>query len=67
VHGPLNPAVDPREALTETSAVLGRIDSGRFEPASPAEVAYAFGSAVARTQRGLIGDVAERSRPWRRR
>ena len=33
VHGPLNPAVDPREALTETSAVLGRIDSGRFEPA----------------------------------
>ena len=60
VHGPLNPAVDPREALTETSAVLGRIDSGRFEPASSAEVAYALGSAVARTQRALIGDVAEK-------
>jgi magnesium transporter len=60
VHGPLNPAVDLREALTETSAVLGRIDSGRFEPASSAEVAYALGSAVARTQRALIGDVAEK-------
>lgn len=60
VHGPLNPAVDPREALTETSAVMGRINSGRFKPASPAEVAYALGSAVARTQRALIGDVAEK-------
>ena len=40
--------------------MLGRIDSGRFKPASPAEVAYALGSAVARTQRGLIGDVAEK-------
>ena len=60
MHGPLNPAVDPAEALTETSAVLRRITSGRFAPASPAEVAYAIGSAVARTQRALIGDVAEK-------
>ncbi len=60
MHGPLNPAVDPAEALTETSAVLRRITSGRFVPASPAEVAYAIGSAVARSQRALIGDVAEK-------
>jgi Mg2+ and Co2+ transporter CorA len=60
MHGPLNPAIDPREALAETSAVLRRITSGRFAPASPAEVAYAIGSAVARQQRSLIGDVAEK-------
>ena len=60
VHGPLNPAVDGREALVETAAVLRRIGSGRFTPTSPAEVAYALGSAIARRQRGLIGDVAEK-------
>ena len=60
VHGPLNPAVDPAEALVETAAVLGRITSGRFAPATPAEIGYALASAVARRQRGLIGDVAEK-------
>jgi len=60
VHGPINPVVDPEEALTETAAVLRRITTGRFVPGSPAEVAYALGSAVARTQRGLIADVAEK-------
>src|SRR5689334_2892293 len=38
VHGPMNPVVDPAEALVETSAVRGRIDGGRFVPASPAEL-----------------------------
>src|SRR3954471_23035425 len=60
VHGPLNPVVDPAEALVETSGVLHRIDSGRFAPASPAELSYAVSSAGARRQRALIGDVAER-------
>jgi Mg2+ and Co2+ transporter CorA len=60
MHGPLNPVVDPAEALTETNGVLNRINSGRFVPTSPAEVAYAIGSAVARTQRAMIGDVAEK-------
>jgi len=60
VHGPLNPAVDPAEALAETDAVLRRIRAGRFAPRSPAEVSYAIGSAVARRQRGLIGSVAEK-------
>jgi magnesium transporter len=60
VHGPLNPVVDPAEALLETGGVLHRIDSGRFAPASPAELSYAVSSAVARRQRALIGDVAER-------
>jgi Mg2+ and Co2+ transporter CorA len=60
LHGPLNPVVDPQEALTETAGVLRRITSGRFVPASPAEVAYAIGTAVARRQRALIGEVAEK-------
>jgi len=60
VHGPLNPVVDPAEALTETGQLLARIDAGRFHPSTPAKAAYALASAVARRQRGLIGDVAER-------
>ena len=60
VHGPINPAVDPSEALAETSAVRARIDSGRFTPATPAELSYALSSAVARRQRALVGLVAEK-------
>ncbi len=60
VHGPLNPVVDPAEALVETTSVLRRIESGRFVPASPAELSYAVTSAVARRQRALVGDVAEK-------
>jgi Mg2+ and Co2+ transporter CorA len=60
VHGPLNPVVDPAEALVETTGVLNRIESGRFRPATPAELSYAVTSAVARRQRRLIGDVAEK-------
>ena len=60
VHGPLNPVVDPAAALVETDGVLHRIEQGRFRPSSPAEVAYAVASGVARSQRALVGDVAER-------
>lgn len=60
VHGPLNPAVDPAAALTETEGVLQRIRDGRFRPHTPAEVSFAVTSAVARRQRQLVGDVAER-------
>lgn len=60
VHGPLNPAVDPAQALVETESVLHRIREGRFRPTSPAEVSFALGSAVARKQRSIISDVAER-------
>ncbi|MGZ5418654.1 MAG: magnesium transporter CorA family protein [Nocardioides sp.] len=60
VHGPLNPVVDPAEALVETEGVLARIREGRFRPTTPAEAAFALGSAVARRQRALISDVAER-------
>ena len=60
VHGPLNPAVPLEAALEETDGVRHRIEAGRFAPKTPAEVAYAVASGVARSQRALIGDVAER-------
>jgi magnesium transporter len=60
VHGPMNPVVDPSEALVETSAVRGRIEAGRFAPGTPAELSYALSSALARRQRALVGLVAEK-------
>lgn len=46
VHGPLNPAVDPDEALVEVRAALRRLSSGRFRPESPYEISYALVSAL---------------------
>jgi magnesium transporter len=60
VHGPINPVVDPAEMLVETDGVLRRIERGKFRPTSPAELSYAVGSAIARRQRAVIGDVAEK-------
>jgi len=59
-HGPLNPVVDPGEALVESEAALRRLENGRLVGDSPMKVAYAIGSAIARRQRALIGEVAER-------
>ncbi len=60
VHGPLNPDVDPAQAQVETDAALRRLESGRFQPRSPVDLAYAITSAVARRQRGVIAEVAEK-------
>ena len=60
VHGPLNPVVDPAAALVETASALARIEGGRFRPTTPAELSYAVTSAVARRQRALVSDVAEK-------
>jgi magnesium transporter len=60
VHGPINPVVDPAEALVETEAALRRMQEGRLRPTSPAELSYSLGSAIARRQRGLINNVAEK-------
>ena len=60
VHGPINPVVDPAEALVETEGALRRIREGRLRPTSPAELSYSLGSAIARRQRGLINNVAEK-------
>ena len=59
VHGPINPVVDPAQALRETAAVRSRIERGTFRPTSPAELSHAIGSAVVRSQRAMVGTVAE--------
>jgi len=58
VHGPINPDVEQSRAQEETDAVLARIESGRFRPATPTDLSYAITSAVARRQSGLIREVA---------
>jgi len=60
VHGPISPNVGIEEALRDTASVRRRIEDKRFAPASPAELSYAIGSAIARRQRALIGSVADR-------
>jgi Mg2+ and Co2+ transporter CorA len=59
VHGPINPVVDPAEALRETVAVRSRIQRGTFRPTSPAELSHAIGSAIVRSQRDVVTSVAE--------
>ena len=59
VHGPINPVVDPAQALRETAAVRNRIERGTFRPASPAQLSHAIGSAIVRSQRSMISKVAE--------
>ena len=59
VHGPINPVVDPAEALRETAAARNRIERGTFRPASPAELSHGIGSAIVRSQRSMISAVAE--------
>ena len=60
VHGPRNPVVSEDEVTRETVATRYRIEHGRFHPGSPAELSYAIGSAIARRQRALVSEVAER-------
>src|SRR3954466_11965682 len=46
VHGPVNAAVNPAAMRIETDAVGGRIDGGRFVPASGHELSAAVVSAL---------------------
>ena len=57
VHGPINPAVDPRVPLRETRAVLARIESGRLRPRTPFELSHAIVSALARSQEKYVETV----------
>jgi magnesium transporter len=54
VHGPLNLAVDPELALVETGAVAARIDSGRWRPATPQDLAHAIVTGLNRRMRHHI-------------
>lgn len=58
VHGPLNPLVDPRLALTETDAVRARVAAGRLHPASAYALSYAIVSSIIRKQENMVADLA---------
>jgi magnesium transporter len=60
VHGPLNPEVPLDRALEDTRSVQRRIEMGRFRPTSPSELSYAVVTALARRQRSLVTQVAEK-------
>jgi Mg2+ and Co2+ transporter CorA len=54
VHGPINPAVDPRVTQIETGDVLRRLETGRLHPTTPFELSYAIVSALARRQEAFV-------------
>jgi magnesium transporter len=58
VHGPLDPEVIPELAFRETSAVLKRIQAGRFQPKRAVELSHAIVSAMTRHQEGFLGILA---------
>ena len=60
VHGPFGPGVDPEEGAVETGSALHRMETGRFLPTTPTELAYAITSAVARRQSAFVREVATR-------
>lgn len=59
IHGPLGSSVDPAKAFHETDAVLRWLHH-RDKPTSRARLNFAIVSALARSQRALISDVANR-------
>lgn len=60
VHGPLNPLVSVADALTETDSVWDRITGKRLAARTPAELAHAIGTAIARRQHFYVSEVAGR-------
>jgi magnesium transporter len=58
VHGPLDPEVIPELAFRETSAVLKRIQAGRFRPTRSYELSHAIVSAMTRHQEEFLGILA---------
>lgn len=60
VHGPRNPVVAASDATADTDQVRHRIETGRFHPATPDELFYAIGSAVARRDGAVVRSVAQR-------
>lgn len=63
MHGPTNPAVDPRVALRETRAVLARIEAGRLRPTTPFALSHAIVSTLARSQEEYVETMT--SEVWR--
>jgi magnesium transporter len=57
VHKPID-AVPIEATLRETSAVVRRIEAGRFCPGSPSELSYAIVSAMARRMEAFVATLA---------
>ena len=58
VHGPLNPAADPKAAHRETGVVLARLEAGRLRPSSSFELSHAIVSTLARHMEAFVGTLA---------
>ncbi len=63
VHGPINPAVDPKEAMVEVAAVRRRITSGRFHPSTSYQLSHALVSALTGRLRDYTSKLT--SEVWR--
>jgi magnesium transporter len=61
VHGPLNPAVDPKIAVLDTEAVFRRIEEKHLQIGSPFELSHWIISAMIRREADLVASVAEKS------
>jgi magnesium transporter len=59
VHGPINPVVRADVALEETRAVARRLETGRLQPASAADLSYAVVTALTGRMRDLLSTLTE--------
>jgi magnesium transporter len=59
VHGPVNPAVAEKAAQRETSAVLRRIELGKYRPISGYDLSYSIVSALTIHQESFIEVLTE--------
>lgn len=60
VHGPFPSGVGPDVGVQDTSAVLARMEAGRFMPPSPAQLSHAIVSSVARRQEDYVRAIARK-------
>lgn len=60
VHGPFSSSIDPAEGLKETESLLRWLRDGRAKASSPARLTYVLASGMARRQRALVSQVADR-------
>ena len=58
VHGPLGEGVPIELAMRETLLVADRLDSGRFRPETPSELAHAIVSAMTRHMETMTAEMA---------
>ena len=60
VHGPLGAGVALESALQETRLVRERLEAGRLQPKTPAELSHAIVSAIAHRQEDYVSLLAAR-------